>query len=528
MAIVERHIFIGGMTCAACAARIERGLAQADGVVGVRASFRKRDVTVTYDNKRLKPRDIQALLKELGYHQLQEREKALKSYQLAGILLIIVTVWLLASYLGAGSFAVDFPLASSEAGYAALFLIGLLTSVHCVAMCGGINLSQCLPAGASGGDRVVNRGAGGEADGAKGAAAGVGATAGQDDGAATNSRFSAVAQKLRIVGLPSLRYNLGRLASYTLVGALVGALGSVLLLDGYLRGAVQLLAGVLMVAMGLSMLGVIPSLSSLLPRLPQPLASRLNARRQGTTSPLVVGLLTGLMPCGPLQAMQLYALGTGSALQGALAMFFFAAGTLPLMFGLGFLASLLSGRFTKKVMAAGACLVMLLGLMMFSSGWALSGLPQLGLSRFEPGAAAVAGVATGTKAGGNTAAGSSSGASAGSSAVDNDSANAAAQAAAQPNVGVVSGGQQLVYSTLDRGRYPAITVQAGIPVRWLIQADSRTITGCNNRLQIPAWQIQHSLKPGENVIEFTPDKPGTYSYSCWMGMIRSTIQVVED
>jgi plastocyanin domain-containing protein len=85
---------------------------------------------------------------------------------------------------------------------------------------------------------------------------------------------------------------------------------------------------------------------------------------------------------------------------------------------------------------------------------------------------------------------------------------------------------QVINSTLLPGRYPAITVQQGIPVRWVIDASQNSITGCNYRFIIREYGIQHTFTPGENVIEFMPVKTGTFVYTCWMSMIRSTITVV--
>jgi plastocyanin domain-containing protein len=91
----------------------------------------------------------------------------------------------------------------------------------------------------------------------------------------------------------------------------------------------------------------------------------------------------------------------------------------------------------------------------------------------------------------------------------------------------IENGVQIVNSTLSGGRYPAITVQRGIPVKWTIDAPAGSINGCNNRLIIREYGIEHRFTPGENVIEFTPARTGRFSYSCWMGMIRSSITVVE-
>ncbi|WP_242855755.1 cupredoxin domain-containing protein [Ruminiclostridium josui] len=93
----------------------------------------------------------------------------------------------------------------------------------------------------------------------------------------------------------------------------------------------------------------------------------------------------------------------------------------------------------------------------------------------------------------------------------------------------IEGNIQVVTTKLDSGRYSPITVQKGMPVKWIITADSSDINGCNNRINIPEYNIENvPLKSGENVIEFTPDREGKFVYSCWMGMISSTIKVVRD
>ena len=80
------------------------------------------------------------------------------------------------------------------------------------------------------------------------------------------------------------------------------------------------------------------------------------------------------MPCGPLQAMQIYAISTGSVTKGAISMFLFSLGTVPLMFGLGTLSSYMSKKFSNKIMKFGAILVIVLGFSMFNNALALSGI----------------------------------------------------------------------------------------------------------------------------------------------------------
>jgi hypothetical protein len=244
-----------------------------------------------------------------------------------------------------------------------------------------------------------------------------------------------------------------------------------------------------MVLMGLNMLGLFRRLR---PRLPKIFTPRGAGPGTGRKKPLVVGLLNGLMPCGPLQAMQLYALSTGSPLAGGFSMFLFSMGTVPLMFGVGALSSLLSKKFTRKVMKAGAILVTVMGMTMFSYGWGLSG-PKAG-------------------SGG------------GAGAAPNPPGLVSTPAGAPPPG---EGEVQLVNSTLRPGSYPAITVRRGVPVKWIIDAPRGSITGCNNRMIIREYRIEHRFSPGENLIEFTPEKTGRFSYTCWMGMIRGSITVIE-
>jgi sulfite exporter TauE/SafE len=402
--------------------------------------------------------------------------------RLFGLIILALAIFLLAQGFGFSRVFNSFPIVSEGAGYAMLFVIGLLTSLHCVAMCGGINLSQTiartedeagrLPEQAA--DRKAGRGRTTESGSGRGGATGPGPGHGQ------SRALVSKAAALR----PSALYNLGRVVSYTLVGALVGALGSVIAFDGFFKGIVQLAAGVFMVVMALILLGIFPWLRQFNITPPKALTSFVNKRREHSRSPLVIGLLNGLMPCGPLQAMQLYALSTGSVLAGALSMLAFSLGTVPLMFGLGALGSLLSKRFRQRATAAGAVLVAVLGFFMFSTGWNLSGFADP-LDALRPTSTPIVGQV------------------------------------------VVEDGYQLVSNALEPGAYPDVKVQVGLPVKWKLSATEDSINGCNNRIFIPEYGIEYALEPGDNIIEFTPTEPGRYTYTCWMGMIRGTIDVTD-
>lgn len=320
----------------------------------------------------------------------------------------------------------------------------------------------------------------------------------------------------------SLLYNLGRLISYTLIGTVLGTLGMLLSdlsisLSYTLQGGIKLVVGIAMMFMGLNMLGLIPAIS--LPRKHLPVPKKL-------LSPFGIGLLNGFMPCGPLQSMFLLALASGNPLQGGLSMAFFALGTMPLMLGFSSLIGLLGKKYTHTVLLLGSVLICVLGLSMVGQGGALADLftarqllaaalllfgiiaiAQWGKTHFQLswlplGAACFLTVS-----------------------ILLWFLQPIRQSAA---VAVLSeDGLQTVVTRLDSGAYPNIQVYAGIPVHWIVQADAENINGCNNRILCQSFDLEYTFHPGDNTITFTPTAPGSYSYSCWMGMISGTITVIQ-
>ena len=557
-------LHITGMTCSACAARVERALAGVPGVSKARVNLASKSAQVAFDEKRASRADLVRAVKAAGYDVSDEAQPGNSSAKIAGVALGAVAIWLIVSILGFDLSSTDFPLASSGMGYGMLFVVGVLTSFHCVAMCGGINISQCMPASAAGAGTAA-----GTAGAAAGARAGVdaanpgsGAAGGSDAGAGAETAKPRRKRPSFAALKPSLLYNAGRVASYTVIGTVVGALGATLSLSLAVRSAIQLAAGVFMLLMALSMLGVVPGVATLAARAKEAASTpTANAQapkrpRRIPRGPLVTGLLSGFMPCGPLQAMQLYALGSGSALAGGASMLCFALGTVPLMLGLGAIAGSLSRRFARKAMTAGACVVMVMGLFMTANGWALAGLPSvqlpnagqaianaLGGSCCSSGSQAASGCcSSGSASQSGCCASGSSGDSTSSngsstSGSSNSSSNSSGNSSSSSNssspkksssgaVATMGDGVQTVETSLSSG-YAPITVTVGTPVKWTISATKKTLTSCNRTIEIPEFDIEKTLSAGDNVIEFTPTKAGTFTYTCWMGMIRSTITVTE-
>ena len=278
--------------------------------------------------------------------------------------------------------------------------------------------------------------------------------------------------------------------------------------------------------MGINILGIFPGLRTLAFHTPLKFSKIAGPGADKKRGPFTIGLLNGLMPCGPLQSMWIVALASGNPVTGAVSMFMFSLGTVPLMLSLGSIVSLIGRKYTNQVMKIGAILIAVMGLSMLTQGVVLSGLLSTVDQTFN----------TAEVDGGYNAASSNSGLSGNLNTAEVDGSynaepsNSGLSGNSEPvtkdQIQIVDG-VQIVNSTLTRGRYPEITVKAGIPVRWTIDAPEGSLNGCNYRMYIQQYDIEHTFDYGENVIEFTPTETGVVPYSCWMGMIYGKINVID-
>lgn len=423
-------ILVKGMFCANCERRVQKALLSLPGVQSAVASFSEETVKVAYDETVVRPQLLRQEIEKLGYETAADSSR---NIQIVSVLIILLAMYVIADHLGWTRAFNIFPDIETSLSLGMLFVIGLFTSVHCIAMCGGINLTQSTMAAKN--DRSIIR--------------------------------------------SNLAYNAGRVISYTVIGGAVGGIGSVVSFSGTLRGAVTVLVGVIMIIMALAMLGVFRPLRRLPLHLPAGLFRKLSGKAAGGSS-FAVGLLNGLMPCGPLQSMQIYALSAGSVMKGALSMLLFSLGTVPLMLGLG----LFSGRLNRKkagiMLTVSALLIFVMGIHMTGNGLTLSGVSLVPGPRNETAVMAE-----------------------------------------------FRDGRQYVRTEVDYGSYEAFIVRKGIPVEWTIVVPEGKLNGCNSEIVIPSYDLTVRLHEGENTAFFTPDEAGTIPYGCWMGMIRSSIKVTE-
>lgn len=432
MNIKREKIKVYDMTCNSCENRVERTLKKLEGIVSVKASYSKEQVLVEYDIKICDIDKIKESIKSVGYSVENSN-----SYKVIGIFIVAAPI----IFLGSTTGGFDMNAKLNGASYIILFIIGMLTSIHCVGMCGGIMLSQSIV-----------------------------------------KKDTSKVQAIR----PAILYNAGRVVAYTVIGGLVGALGSVLSLSLAAKSAMQIFAGIFMIILGMNMAGF-SIFRNLNLRLPW---SACLVKKKSKT-PFLVGLLNGLMPCGPLQTMQLYALGTGSAAKGALSMFLFALGTVPLMLTFGALSGLLSKCYTKKILKISGFLVILLGIIMGNRGLALAGV---GIPDFM-----------------------------------NVTGNSVASSSSESDMGkaILKDGIQEITMTVDGSGFTPnqFYVKKNVPVKWVIKGDA--INPCNNAIAIPDLNKEYTIKSGENIIEFTPSDKDI-NFSCWMGMIKGSIEVTDN
>ena len=306
-----QELKIRGMICRSCVGEVEALLLHTRGVIRAKVSYLKGQAQLEYDPELVSLSDVQKRLAENGY---QSGDRGLSGVALDGLCLALTLLltWLL---LGGSHHSMEL---GNSAGFGAAFLLGLMTSPHCLGMCGGILLGNCA--------------------------------------------------QNRSPALASLAYNVGRILSYTAIGGIFGALGTVTAYSMSVKSMVFTMVGLAVILIGLNLWGLLPGLASLFPLQPSFCQLPTQTQKCFAGRPLLIGLLTGLMPCASLYAMWLHAVSGGSAVYGAETMLAFALGTAPLLFLFGALGALIPKKWNKYFLKASAVLVTAMGLKMLITG----------------------------------------------------------------------------------------------------------------------------------------------------------------
>jgi sulfite exporter TauE/SafE len=184
-------------------------------------------------------------------------------------------------------------------------------------------------------------------------------------------------QKRSSTALPILLFLVAKLVAYTLLGVLLGWVGSFLTLSPLTRAFLMIAIGIFMVGNGLRMFNVHPIFRYFSVEPPKFITRYIRRTSKGTDTftPIFLGALTVFIPCGVTQAMMAAALATGSPLTGAAMMFAFILGTSPVFFIVAYLTTELGARLEKFFMRFVAVAVLILGLVTLDGGLNLMGSP---------------------------------------------------------------------------------------------------------------------------------------------------------
>lgn len=309
---------------------------------------------------------------------------------------------------------------------------------------------------------------------------------------------------------PILAFLAAKLLAYTVLGFILGLLGQMFQLSPVARAVLQIAIGIFMLGTALRMLNVHPIFRHFAIEPPAFIRRKLRRTAAGTGSslatPVFLGLLTVLIPCGITQAMMAAALGAGNPLEGAALMFAFTLGTSPVFFGVAYFATRLGAKLEKNFMRFAAVVVLVLAVVTIDSGITLAGSP-ISLTRWTsqwfaaPQPAAPASPAQELQV--YEPAGLAE-------------AEVPVEAAAEENV--------VTINVQNTGYNPNSShAKAGVPVR--LRLVSEKVYSCSLAFIIPSLGVQELLKStGEAWIEIPAQEKGTrMPFSCSMGMFTGEI-----
>lgn len=292
---------------------------------------------------------------------------------------------------------------------------------------------------------------------------------------------------------PILFFLGAKLFAYTILGFLLGALGSVFQLSLGLRAVLQLAVAIFLVGTALNLLNVHPIFRYFVLQPPKFLTRlvRSQSKNRDFFAPALLGAFTIFIPCGTTQAMMALAIGSGNPLFGAAILFAFVLGTSPIFFILGYFATRLGDALHQKFMKVAAYSI--IGLAIYSSYGATSllGFDLSPQNHLRDVYCTVTFCSSSTLAVGKT------------------------QAVSDPTITIEATG----YNPDN------LIVRAGSQVA--LRLTNRGGGGCTQVFTIPKLGIQKVVPIGtSDTITFTaPSSPGPLLFMCSMGMFRGVINV---
>jgi sulfite exporter TauE/SafE/copper chaperone CopZ len=444
---------VAGMTCRTCERRIERHVGRLPNVERATASATHARVEIVATGP-VPEADLRAAIQAAGYEVGHNRWLAtdLRTWLTAGAGILAVAALAVGAQM-TGILGIEASAAEiAEGGLVIALLLGLAAGVStCLALTGGLVLALSA------------------------------AFAARSDPDAEPGMLA----RLR----PSAVFVAGRIAGFALLGAVLGAVGGSVAMPPAVVAVLMIAAAVLMTLLGVRLSGLSPRLAAWSPTLPAGLARRLGIDPDAVATysdsrAAALGAATFFLPCGFTQAVQVYALSTGSPLAAGAIMALFAIGTAPGLLALAGLPSLIPANARPAFTRVIGVVVLGFALVNVTAGLRLAGLTPA-------------------------------------------PATGADQVSAGTPIVEMDGGVQVVRTfQVAEGYLPEVaSLYAGLPTRWIVE--SLEPQSCAIFLVVPSLGVQVMLEPGENAIELPPLEPGRVAYTCSMGMYGGWLNVVE-
>lgn len=282
--------YIHGMHCNSCVIVTENGIKESPNVTYAKSSLKDHSIEIegNFGDKEEEQiiEELSSLIKNHGYTLSVEKEVVNKKWEDLKIAIPLAFVFILLFVLLQKIGIINL-VNISQMSYGASFVIGIIASLStCMAVVGGLVLSM-------------------------------------------SATFAKEGDKMK----PQILFHIGRLVSFFILGGAIGVLGSVFTLNTTATFTLGIIVGIVMIIMGINLLDVFDKTKRAQISMPKFISKRAFSvsKLNHSITPLLVGIATFFLPCGFTQSMQIYTLSTGSFVDGALTMFSFALGTLPVL-----------------------------------------------------------------------------------------------------------------------------------------------------------------------------------------------------
>lgn len=296
--------------------------------------------------------------------------------------------------------------------------------------------------------------------------------------------------------MPVTMFLVAKLVSHTILGFLLGFLGSAITLSLGFRLAFQTFTALFMFATAMNLLNVHPIFRFVVFQPPKFIQRmiRNSSKSKALFAPAILGFMTIFVPCGVTQAMEVLAINSGNPIYGALILFSFVLGTSPLFALLGVATAKLSEGWYNKFSKFAAFSLVAMAIYSFNGVLIVINSPVTIGTFTQP--------------------------------ITYFFSDERFSYSSTSSSNVVNGIQQVTINVLNQGYSPNyVQVKAGQPVKLRLQ--SNETYSCALAFVFKEFGINTFLEATDSQeFNFTPTKPGKYTFTCSMGMYTGVMEVI--